>query len=223
MSKIYLLGVFAIAIVVVLFVYLEQKNPSSVEFVKQTFQNLKQEITKYSDGSSITYLVPDQPEAEKTFPSDDTVSKASGENATSADKAFEQALTPEENVVQYSKSDPQGVVVSGYILLVDKNTGENIKPYVFRVFVTIECDEEHNLLDGFNYCSTSPIFGRITTEHGGQDKDGNDLGGFFDYVWHPKFTDSSGFYDVNILVTKDQPDLDGTYQDYKKSYKIQVI
>lgn len=225
MSKIYLLGIFAIAVVVVLFVYLDQKQGggTATEYIQQTFTKLRQEITKYSDGSSITYLIPDQPEAEKVVPSDETIAKAKDENATNVDKAVEQALTPEENIAQYSKADQKGVVVSGYILLVDKHTGQNIKPYIFRVFIAIECDEEKNLLDGFNYCSTSPIFGRDQTVHGGKDKDGNDLGGYFEYIWHPKFTDSSGFYDVNILVTKDQPDLDGTYQDYKKSYKIQVI
>ncbi len=65
--------------------------------------------------------------------------------------------------------------------------------------------------------------GRVETEHGGKDADGNDLGGFFQYVWHPKFTDTSGFYDVNILVTKDQAQVDGTYKEYEKSYKIQVL
>jgi len=209
--------------VVVTIGYLQSKDQFNTEYVQQTFKNLQAETTKFTDGSSITYLVPDQPESEKIQPSEEVIQKADAENATSTDKAVEQIITPIENIPQYSKDDQRGVVVSGYILLIDQVTGNFVEPYTFKVLLRISCDEEKNLVDGFNYCSTNDIYGRVETVHGGKDKDGNDLGGFFEYVWHPKFADSSAFYDVNILVTKDQPQVDGTYKDYEKSYKIQVL
>jgi len=223
MSKIFLIGIFAVIMIVVIMGYLQSKDQLNTEYVQQTFKNLQAETTKFTDGSTITYLIPDQPESEKIQPSQEVIQKAQEENATSADKAVEQIITPEENITQYSKEDPRGVVVSGYILLKDQITGENIKPFTYKVLITISCDEEKNLVDGFNYCATKEIFGRKETEHGGRDADGNELGGFFEYIWHPKFADSSAFYDVNILVTKDQAQLDGTYKDYDKSYKIQVL
>jgi len=208
---------------IILVVYLDSKGQLDTTLAQQTFKNLQQEITKYPDGSSVTYLIPEQPESEKITPSEKVVSKAEAENATSVDKAVEQIITPEANIPQYTKADQRGVVVSGYILLKDEVTGENIKPYIFKVLITIKCDEDKNMVDGFNFCSTNEIFGRVETRHGGQDEDQVDVGGFFEYVWHPKNTDSSAFYDVNILVTKDQPQVDGTYKDYEKSYKIQVL
>ena len=208
---------------VVLIVYFDSKGQLNTASVQQTFINLQQQITKFSDGSSITYLVPEQPESEKIAPSDEIIEKAQAENATDVDKAVEQIITPQENVPQYSKEDPRGVVVSGYIILKDEATGDNIKPYTYKVLISLECDNDRNMVDGFNYCSTNSIFGRVETEHGGRDEDGNELGGWFEYIWHPKINDSSAFYDVNILVTKDQPQLDGTYKDYEKSYKIQVL
>lgn len=223
MSKIFLIGIFVVIMIVITVAYLQSKDQFNTEFVQQTFQNLQAETTKFTDGSSITYLVPDQPESEKITPSKEIIDKAKSENATEVEQAVEQIITPVENIPQYSKADERGVIVSGYILLKDEVSGENIKPYTFRVLITIECDEEKNLVDGFNYCSTNSVFGRVETENGGRDEDGKELGGFFDYVWHPKYSDTSGFYDVNILVTKDQPQLDGTYKEYDKSYKIQVL
>jgi len=223
MSKVYLIGIFLVIMVVITIGYLQSKDQFNIEYAQQTFKNLQAETTKFTDGSSITYLVPDQPESEKIQPSQEIIKKAQAENATSTDKAIEQIITPEENIPQYNKQDPRGVVVSGYILLKDEFTGENIKPFTYKVLITIMCDEEKNLVDGFNYCATKDIFGRVETEHGGRDADGNELGGFFEYKWMPKFADSSAFYDINILVTKDQAQLDGTYKDYEKSYKIQVI
>ncbi len=201
-------------------IYVDSKD---IEVVQQTFTSLKQEISKFPDGSSITYLIPEQPESDKTTPSKSVIEKASAENATTIDKAVEQIVTPEKNIVQYSKADTKGVVVSGYILLVDSNTGDFVKPYKYKVLISIICDDDKNLIDGFNFCNTDPIFGRTDTSDAGKDKDGNDLGGFYEHIWHPKGSDSSAFYDITILVTSDQRQLDGTYRDYTKSYKIQVL
>lgn len=223
MSKVFLIGIFTVIMIVVILGYLQSKDQLNTDYIQQTFENLQAETTKFTDGSTITYLVPDQPESEKIQPSQEVIQKAQEENATSVDKAVEQIITPEENIPQYSKDDPRGVVVSGYILLKDEVTGQNVKPYTFKVLISVMCDQKLNDVDGFNYCATKDVYGRVETEHGGKDSDGNDLGGFFEYVWHPKFADSSAFYDVNILVTKDQPQVDGTYKDYKKSYKIQVL
>jgi len=220
LPKIYLLGLFTVAVIVVLLVYLDFDD---VEVVQQTFTNLKQEITIFPDDSVLTYLVPEQPESDKITPSKSVIEKASAENATTVDKAVEKIVTPEKNIIQYSKADTKGVVVSGYILLVDSNTGDYVKPYKYKVLITIECDDDKNLVDGFNFCSTDPIFGRTETSDAGKDKDGNDKGGFYEHIWHPKGKDSSSFYDVTILVTSDQRQLDGTYKDYTKSYKIQVL
>jgi len=211
--------------VVVLLVYFESKGQlvDSTIAIQQTFTKLREETTKFSDGSSITYLIPEQPESEKITPDEKVVKKAEDEKATNVDKAVEQIITPVENIPQYTKADKRGVIVSGYILLKSDVTGENIKPYNFNVYISIICDEDLNMVEGFNYCSTNDIFGRIVTVDGGTDKDGNELGGFYEYFWHPKNSDSSAFYDVDILVTKNQPQLDGTYKDYGKSYKIQVL
>lgn len=221
MAKIYLLGLFIVAIIVVLLVYVDTKKPA--EFVQQTFESLKQETTKFPDGSVLTYLVPDQPEADKIAPSEKVIQKANEENATTVDKAVEQIVTPEKNIIQYSKDDTKGVVVSGYIILIDSNTGENIQPYKYKLLITIECDDDKNIVDGFNFCSTSSIYGRTETLDAGKDQDGNDKGGYYEYNWHPKLVDSSAFYDVSILVTSDQRQLDGSYRDYTKTYKIQVL
>ncbi len=223
MSKLLLVGIFTIIMVVITIAYLQSKDQLNTEYVQQTFTNLLVETTKFPDGSEISYLVPEQPEAEKITPSQEVIDKANAENATDVDKAVAEIITPVTNIPQYSKQDPRGVVVSGYILLNDEVTGEYIKPFVFKVLIEIQCDEDKNLVDGFNYCVTEGIFGRVETENGGRDEDGNELGGFFEYVWHPKYTDTSGFYDVNILVTKDQAQVDGTYKEYEKSYKIQVL
>ncbi len=225
MAKIFLLGIFAVIMVVVLLVYFESKGQlvDSSIIVQQTFTRLQQETSKFADGSSVTYLIPEQPESEKITPDEKVIQKADDENATNIDKAVEQIITPVENVPQYSKKDKRGVVVSGYILLKDDVTGESIKPYNFKVYISIICDDDLNMVEGFNYCSTNDIFGRVTTVDGGTDEDGKELGGFFEYVYHPTLQTSSAFYDVKILVTKDQPQVDGTYKDYEKSYKIQVL
>ncbi len=208
---------------VVLLVYFDSKGELNTTAVEQTFTKLQQEITKFADGSSITYLIPEQPESEKIRPDEKVVKKAEDEKATSVDKAVEKALTPVQNIPQYLKNDKRGVVVSGYILLKNDVSGNNIKPYTFNVYVSITCDDDLNIVDGFNFCSTNSIFGRVVTTDGGTDQDGNDLGGFFEYVYHPTLQTSSAFYDVKILVTKNQPQVDGTYKDYEKSYKIQVL
>lgn len=215
-----MLGLFVVIIIVVLLVYVDSKD---VGIVQQTFTNLKQEITRFPDGSSITYLIPEQPKSDKITPTKTVTEKASAENATTVEKAVEQIIKPEPNITQYSKADTKGVIVSGYILLIDSNTGENVKPYKYKVLITIVCDDNKNLVDGFNFCSTDPIFGRKETSDAGKDEDKNDLGGFYEYIWHPKGSDSSAFYDVTILVTSDQRQLDGNYKDYTKSYKIQVL
>lgn len=215
-----MLGLFAVIMIVVLLVYVDSKD---VGIVQQTFTNLKQEITRFPDGSSITYLIPEQPQSEKITPSKTVTEKADAENATTVEKAVEQIIKPEPNITQYSKSDTKGVVISGYILLIDSITGDSVKPYKYKVLITIICDDNKNLVDGFNFCSTDPIFGRKETSDAGKDEDKNDLGGFYEYIWHPKGSDSSAFYDVTILVTSDQRQLDGTYLDYTKSYKIQVL
>jgi len=224
MSKIFLLGIFSLVMVVVLLVYLDSKGQIDTELIKQTFKNLQAQTTKFADGSEITYLVPEQPESDKITPSQELIDKANAENATEADKAINQIITPQQDVPQYSKKDPIGVVISGYILLKDEVTEENIKPFVYKLLIHISCkDVIENEVEGFIYCSTDDIFGRVETSEGGKDKDGNELGGYFEYFWHPKFADQSGFYEVNILVTKDQAQLDGTYKEYEKSYKIQVL
>ena len=201
-------------------VYVDSKNE---DVIQQTFTKLQQETRKFADGSTITYLVPEQPQSEKIAPSKEIIEKASAENATTIDKAVEQIVTPQPDIIQYSKLDAKGIVVSGYILLIDSNTGKFVKPYNYKVLISIICDDNLNLVDGFNFCSTDPIFGRVETSDAGKDADGNELGGFFEYIYHMKGNDSSGFYDISILVTSDQRQLDGTYKDYTKSYKIQVL
>ncbi len=223
MAKIYLLGLFLIALLVGTIVYLDSDGQLTTQYVQQTFKGFIQNKIIFPDGSSVNILSPDQPQSEKKTPSKEAVDKALAENATIVDKAVEKIVTPDPNINQYSKADSRGVVIAGYILLVDDYTGDYIQPYNYKVYISIECDDEKNMIDGFNFCNTDSIFGRVTTEHGGKDADGNVLGGWFSYVWHPKNSDSSAFYDVDILVTKDQPQLDGTYKDYHVSYKVQVL
>jgi len=206
---------------VVILIYTQTTNP--IEVAQQTFENLKQETTKFADGSIISHLVPEQPESEKIAPSQQIIDTAKKSNATTVDKALEQVLTPQETIIQYSKADVNGVVISGYIILIDSITGENLKPYTYPVHFSIECDEDKNMVDGFNFCNTEGIFSRTTTVDAGKDKDGNDVGGYYEYRWHPKLKDSSAFYDITILVTSDQKQADGTYRNYEQTYKIQVL
>ena len=221
MAKIYFVGIFAVVMILVIVIYMQKSNP--VELAEQTFTKLKEETTKFPDGSIITFLVPEQPESEKISPTKQVTDKAHQTNATKVDKAVEKIMTPVPTIIQYSKADPNGVVISGYIILIDSITGENLKPYTYPVHFSIVCDEEKNMVDRFNFCSTEPIFARTTTTDAGKDKNAKDLGGFYEYKWHPKFKDSSAFYDITILVTSDQKQADGTYRNYEKSYKIQVL
>jgi len=223
LAKIYLLGIFLLVLAVLTILYLEDDGQLSTQYIQQDFKGLIQDMKIFPDGSSVNILQPDQPQSEKKAPTQEVIDKATGENATNIDKAVEKIVTPDPDIVQYSRDDSRGIVVAGYILLKDEITGKNIEPYIFRVFIQIECDEEKNSVDGFNYCNTESIFGRVTTEHGGVDSDGDDLGGWFTYTWHPTRVASSGFYDIDVLVTKDQPNLDGTYKDYHTTYKIQLL
>jgi len=185
--------------------------------------NFITETTKFGDGSYITTMVPDQPVGENSKPVTTKVLVNDNGTETVVEVVPENITAPVKNVAQFSKSDPNGVVVQGYILLVSASSGLPIQPYVYNAMILIECDDELNDKDGFSFCSTKDIVGRVTTEDGGRDEDGEDRGGFYQYKWHPKFGDDLAFYDVTVLVTSDQKNSFGQYENYEKSYKIQVL
>ena len=181
------------------------------------------ETTKFADGSMITFLVPDQPEGDKSKPVTKQVVKDEETGKEVIVPVEVDAPTPVTNVSQHSKGDPKGVQVQGYIIITDSATGQPIKPYVYNVLVQIKCDEGLNDKDGFSYCSTDGVFGRVQTEDGGRDSDGVDKGGYFLYKWYPKLQDSLAFYEIKIVVTSDQKNAFGLYDNYVKSYSIQVL
>lgn len=185
------------------------------QFIEQT--------TKFADGSFITILTKNQPESEKEAPVEKVIvtDKETGESKIVEVEKPDQ-LKPVKGIVQYSKSDVDGVVVQGYIQLTDSNTGIVIKPYEYRALIEIACDEVLNDKDGFNFCQTSPVFGRVITTDGGRDEDGNDRGGFFIYKWRAGNSASLAYYDVKILIL---PSISSEHphSQFEKEYKVQLI
>lgn len=217
----WLVGVFLIIALVGFLMYYETNGtivPSDIPFGQYL-----EETTKFADGSLITFLVPDQPESEKSKPPREKIVK---DKATGKDVIVPvevDAPTPVTNVSQHSKSNTQGVQVQGYIIITDSATGEPIKPYVYNVLVQIKCDDALNDVDGFSYCNTDGVFGRVQTADGGRDEDGLDKGGYFLYKWYPKNADSLAFYEIKVVVTSDVKNAFGLYDNYVKTYSIQVI
>ncbi len=207
--------------VLVIIIYTNQG--ATISAVDQTFKALKAETSKFTDGSELTYLIPEQPEGEKLKPIVKDLPPDATEQEKKISKAVEQIATPVKDVVQYTKDDPVGVVVSGYVIIIDSATQQPMKPYTYDVMIQIECDLVLNDVDGFNYCNTNPLVGRVQTEDAGQDNDGVDKGGYYKYVWHPPNVASSGFYDIVITIVSDQKNQEGRYENYEKSYKIQVL
>ncbi len=185
------------------------------KFIEQT--------TKFADGSLITFLVPDMPEADKTKPITKKVIKDEETGKEVIVPVEVDSPTPVTNVSQHSKSDTKGVQVQGYVIITDSVTLQPIKPYVYNVLVQIKCDDALNDIDGFSYCNTKSIFGRVVTSDGGRDKDGIEKGGYFLYKWYPTFADSLAFYEIKIVVTSDVKNSFGLYDNYVKTYKIQII
>jgi len=217
----WLFGVFLIILLVGFLVFydgfggISAKTPILGDFIEQT--------TKFTDGSLITFLVPDQPQSDKSTPVTEqiVVNKETGKEEIIPVEV--EAPIPIPSVPQHSKSDKKGVQVQGYIIITDSATGLPIKPYVYNVLVQIKCDDVLNDVDGFSYCNTSSIFGRVQTSDAGRDKDGVDKGGYFLYKWYPTNKDSLSFYEIKIVVTSDQKNAFGTYDNYSQKYSIQVI
>jgi len=216
----YIFGIILILVFVGFLIYYDGYGTPSIII---PLTNFISETTTFGDGSFITTMVSDQPVGEKSKPVTTKVEVNDNGTKTIIEVAPENIVAPVTNVVQYSKSDPNGVPIQGYIMLMSAITGQPIQPYVYSVMVLIECDRELNLNDGFVYCSTSPIVGRVQTEDGGRDEDGDDKGGFYIYKWHPKGTDDLAFYDITVLVTSDQKNFSGQYENYEQTYKIQVL
>lgn len=222
---IYLVLIFAIIAGVGALFYLNVvEAPAQLDSVR----GFLEESRCFPDGSCVNLLITDEPQSidGTPIPQEVDVPKIVKDEQTGGYNTVTETIVVqgEEGVPQISKEDPRGVEVQGYVLLKDATTGNSMKPYIYSVLVTIECDEDLNIGDeGYNYCSTTSIFGRVETTDGGKDKDGNDLGGYFKYVWHPKYTDTNAFYDVSVLVTSDNKNSLGQYENYENTYKIQVI
>jgi len=207
--------------VLVIIVYTNQG--ATVLAVDKTFQALKAETSKFTDGSELTYLIPEQPEGEKLKPIVKDLPPDATEQEKAISKAVETIATPVKDVPQYTKDNALGVVVSGYVIIIDSATQQAMKPYTYDVMIQIQCDDILNDVDGFNYCNTKPLVGRVQTDDAGKDADGVDKGGYYKYVWHPANVVSAGFYDVIITIVSDQKNQEGRYENYEKSYKIQVL
>lgn len=219
----YLFGaVLLISLVAVLVIY-DGYGGINSSSIPNAFNDFVEQTTKFADGSMITILVKDQPESTKSVPVTKKIITDDNGTKSIVEETVKDAVVPVKGITQYSKSDPNGVVVQGYIILTSAVNGEPIKPYVYDVLVQIECDEELNDKNGFNFCSTPPVFGRVQTEDAGRNEDNVDLGGYFVYKWRPSNTASLSFYDVKIIVTSDQKNSYGMYENYEQSYKIQVL
>ena len=176
---IYLLGVVLIFVALggIFYYFNFAGTVSQVEAVKGFIEDAK----CYPDGSCVTVLITDQP--------DNTINEDLGKEVTiEKTKIVNGTYVTEEEVIQVKKQDdipqirkdnPNGVVVQGYIIIHNSITGDPIKPYVYNVMVEIECDEELNTHEGYNYCNTDSIFGRVQTEDAGISDKGKVLGGYY--------------------------------------------
>lgn len=202
-------------------------TPAPIEQGVQGIHGFLVESKCYADGSCVELLIDDKKHTIDGEPVDQKVTQKQVVINEETGKGSVQDVTytieGHDDIPQIRKDNPSGVVVQGYVKLMDATTGNPMKPYIYNVLVQIECAEDLNEVDGFDYCSTSPIFGRVTTDDGGKDENGVERGGYFKYVWHPKFTDSLAFYDVSVLVTSDQLNSAGRYENYENKYQIQVI
>lgn len=216
----WLLGVFLIILLLGFLIYYDGYGTPAILVPVANFIS---ETTTFADGSMITFLIPDQPEADKTKPVTEQIitDEETGEEVIVPVEV--DAPIPVTNVPQHSKSDPKGLRVQGYIIITDSATGNPIKPYVYNVLVQIKCDDALNDVDGFSYCNTSSIFGRVQTDDGGKDDDGLDRGGYFLYKWYPTNKDSNAFYEIKVVVTSDVKNAFGLYDNYVKTYNVQVI
>jgi hypothetical protein len=219
---IYLIGVVAIFGLLGALFYFNVLDATPVEAI----QGFLEKTNCFPDGSCLTVLI-EQPQAGNQQPPVDEVIEVEkvkivdDEYVTETEKVVIENI---EGVIQIEKEDPRGVKVQGYVIIHNAVTNLPIKPYVYNVMVEIECDEELNETDdGYNFCATKSIFGRVQTSDAGLGEDGKDLGGYFEYVWHPKFADSQGFYNVSILVTSDQKNQYGQYDNYTNEYTFQLI
>lgn len=177
----------------------------------------------FPDGSCVTVLINEPPKSEGDAVNTVEIEDVKIVNGSYVTETKTIIVPKEEGIPQIRKDDPRGVEVQGYIKLISAVTKTPIKPYLYNVLITIECDETKNTLpDGYNYCNTTPIFGRVTTDDVGV-VDGEEKGGYYLYRWHPKFTDALAFYDVTVLVTSDVKNSQGQYENYENTYKIQVI
>ena len=213
------LGIVLIVALIGFLVYYDGYNITSPVQLNQFIE----ETTKFADGSFITILTENQPESQKEAPVEKKIvtDEKTGESKI-VDVPVPDRIKPTKGIVQYSKSDVNGVVVQGFILLTDSTTGQVIKPYEYNALIEIACDEELNDKDGFNFCATDPVFGRVISQDGGKDEDGKDKGGFFIYKWRPSNSASLAYYDVKILIMP-SVSIDHPHSQYEKEYKIQVI
>lgn len=194
----------------------------------QKVQGYLIESRVFPDGSSVDLLVSDNPDSinSEPIPQQVEVPKIVKSNTTDGYETVTEIkeLEGADGVAQIIKTNPKGVVVQGYIKLMDATTGNPMKPYTYDVLVQIHCDDDLNIDDdGFNFCTTDSIFGRVQTDDAGKNDNGDELGGYFNYVWYPKLNDSIAFYDVQVSVTSDQKNSAGQYENYENSYKIQLV
>lgn len=200
MSLAPVVGIMVIVVVVGIMVYQGNSN-SVVSGVSSAFDTM----TKGSpnEGFQITHVTPKEPTQ--------TTVIDNGDSQTTQEVIVQQ----QDEIKTYSVSNIPPI--DGYIKLYDANQNP-IKPYSYDYRITVSCSE---IADSFDFCQfDNAISNRGTTENGGLDNNGNELGGKYYWNWSlfqtqdkilPSNTDEvilqvSLFVDVtlpdNSLVTK---------------------
>lgn len=201
--------------------YTQTVPSEAIELLEQG-KDIFEKFTKTSTkGDEITVLIP------KTSTGDSIpVVVEIAENATLlveiADKAKIQICYRE---------DPNGCLLSGRGILTHPETLQPIIPYTYTWIINIECAE---VVIGFDYCNMNDVQADGFTADAGKDEDGNDLGGEYEYVWHPSgityagtYTKTGelvqkGLYDVEVFIRSKTLEDTKRYEEWWDIYQIEM-
>src|SRR3990167_306408 len=205
---------------------------SPLEIANSAKQLFEEKITKFPDGMEISNVYQVQKTMEDANPSDpsllgfqnpfspqqhETVPvNYTAEQVAQLQPVEQDTVTnPIETYVIGYKPFP---TIQGYIKIKDKATGEYVKPFIYKSMITISCKSS------MEFCALMTCRRWVKTQDGGKDADGNDLGGFYYYVWMPSQpTDIyEGLYDVCIQVSSLEKNNFGIYPTNKHCYQIRM-
>lgn len=198
---------------------------SPLEVVNTAKELFEEKITKFPDGTEISHVVQVQKTSDEANPSlfSQEQHTTVPVNYTAEQVAQLEPVTQEVPTVQqiptYIIGRQPFPEIQGYIKIKDPATGQYIKPYIYKAMITISCKSS------MEFCALTDIARWVETQDGGQDANGNDLGGFYYYKWSPSQpTDIyEGLYDVCIQVSSLQKNSFGIYPTNKHCYQIKMV